>query len=126
MDFPLGSDTGGSVRLPASLCGLHGIRTTHGTILLDRAVPLAASYDCAGWFASDAEVFARVDAVLLPRAQAPSRLLIATDLFEQPDPAVATALQDGMSRIETVLGMATPVHLGASRSALRSAATRGP
>ncbi len=76
-------------------------------------MPLAPSYDCAGWFASDAEVFARVGAVLLPRAQALSRLLIATDLFEQSDPAVATALQDGVRRIEAVLGMATPVHLGA-------------
>ncbi len=113
VDFALGSDTGGSVRLPASFCGLYGIRTTHGTIPLDGTVPLAPSYDCAGWFASDAEVFERVGTVLLPPAQAPSRLLIATDLFKQLSPAVPTALQDGMRKVETVLGIATPVHLGA-------------
>ena len=114
VDFALGSDTGGSVRLPASFCGVYGIRTSHGAIPLDGAVPLASSYDSAGWFARDPAVFARVGAVLLPPAQAPSRLLMAADLFEQAGPAVAAALQDGVRRVESVLGAATPIHLGAT------------
>jgi amidase len=48
-DIGLGSDTGGSVRVPASFCGLFGLRPTHGRILLAHARPLAASYDTCGW-----------------------------------------------------------------------------
>ena len=113
VDFALGSDTGGSVRLPASFCGLYGIRTTHGTIPLDGAVPLAPSYDCAGWFARDAKVFERVGSVLVPPAQAATRLLIATDLFGRLVPAAEVALREAVRRVEGVLGTATPVSLGA-------------
>lgn len=114
VDFALGSDTGGSVRLPASFCGIYGIRTTHGAIALDGAVPLAPSYDCVGWFARDAGVFGLVGDVLLPPAQVASRLLIAADLFELVGPAVTSALQDGVRRVEAVLGAAVPVRLGAA------------
>ena len=62
VDFALGSDTGGSVRLPASFCGVLGIRTSHGAIDLDLAMPLAPSFDTAGWFARDGAIFARVGA----------------------------------------------------------------
>ena len=43
-DAALGSDTGGSVRIPASFQGLYGIRTTHGRVSLVGACPLAESY----------------------------------------------------------------------------------
>lgn len=48
-DIGLGSDTGGSVRVPASFCGLFGIRPSHGRISLQHARPLAASFDTCGW-----------------------------------------------------------------------------
>ena len=48
-DIGLGSDTGGSVRVPASYCGLYGIRPTHGRVSLAGAHPLARSFDTAGW-----------------------------------------------------------------------------
>ncbi len=57
VDFSVGSDTGGSVRLPASYCGIIGMRPTHGRIPIEGAVPLAPSYDTVGWFARDAALF---------------------------------------------------------------------
>ena len=49
VDFSLGSDTAGSVRVPASYCGIFGFRPTHGRISLEAARPLAPSYDTCGW-----------------------------------------------------------------------------
>ncbi|WP_025029076.1 amidase [Nitratireductor aquibiodomus] len=64
-DIAAGSDTNGSIRAPASYCGLIGLRTTHGRIPLDGAMPLAPSFDTFGWFARDAATYARVGEVLL-------------------------------------------------------------
>jgi len=60
VDVAIGSDTGGSVRAPASYCGVYGIRPTHGAVSLAGACPLAPSFDTAGWFARDAARLARV------------------------------------------------------------------
>ena len=60
VDFALGSDCGGSVRLPASYCGIYGIRTTHGLVPADGVVDLAKSFDTVGWFARDATMMLRV------------------------------------------------------------------
>ena len=59
-DFALGTDTGGSVRIPAAFCGIYGIRTTHGRVKLDGVMPFASSYDTVGWFAQSAAMMARV------------------------------------------------------------------
>jgi amidase len=51
VDFALGADCGGSVRLPASYCGIFGIRTSYGLVPADGVVKLAPGFDTIGWFA---------------------------------------------------------------------------
>lgn len=66
----LGTDTGGSVRVPAAYQGLWGIRPTHGAVADGGLLPLAPSFDTVGWLARDAATLARVGEVLLPEDQA--------------------------------------------------------
>ena len=59
-DFSIGSDTGGSVRVPASFCGLLGIRPTHNRINTKGVYPMAPTFDTIGWFAKDVNTFKKV------------------------------------------------------------------
>ena len=105
-DFALGSDTGGSVRLPAAFCGIYGIRPTHGRIDLSGAMPMAPSFDVAGWFASGPGVFRRVGEVILDRSGTPApigNLIILEDAFEQADRDVAMLLQTALDDMTDVL-----------------------
>ena len=112
-DFALGTDTGGSVRAPASHCGLYGLRPTHGRVSLHDTLDLAPSLDTCGWFARDAATFARVADVLLGPDTTPLsteaggvRLLLPTDLWELATPAARKALAPARAQVEQVLGKA--------------------
>ncbi|MCG5234102.1 amidase [Xanthobacter oligotrophicus] len=95
VDFALGTDCGGSVRVPSSYCGLFGMRPTHGRIPLTGVAPFAPSFDCVGWFARDAGLLERVGRVLLAdAAPAPpvTRLLAPREAFALLSPEAAAAL----------------------------------
>ena len=105
-DFALGSDTGGSVRIPASLCGLYGIRTTLGRVDTKGAMDMSPSFDTIGWLAATAGVFRRVGAVLLDGSTSPApigSLLIADDAFAEADEPVEALLRDALGAMAGVL-----------------------
>ena len=92
-DFAVGSDTGGSVRIPASFCGLWGIRPSLGRVSLDGGRAMAPSFDTAGWFTNDAELLSVVGRVVLegsPDRSAIESFVIADDvlclLYTSPSP----------------------------------------
>ncbi|MGE0255333.1 MAG: amidase [Alphaproteobacteria bacterium] len=100
-DFAMGSDTGGSVRIPASFCGVFGIRPTHGRVDLAGGMAMAPSLDTGGWFADDADLFAGVGDVLLDGGRvdaAIATVAIAADAFALADPAVRAAHEGFLAR----------------------------
>src|SRR6516162_11137447 len=106
-DTALGTDTGGSVRVPASFCGLYGIRPTHGRLDVSGMMQQAPSSDTTGWFAHDIATFARVSSVMLDEAiptMLPRRLIIAVDAFAFAEPEVAAALQPMVERLRALIG----------------------
>lgn len=106
-DFAIGTDTGGSVRVPASFCGLYGMRPTHGRLDLSGMMPQAPGSDTAGWFARDADTFARCSSVLLgegPAAEPPARLLVAVDAFGFAREDARTALEPMVEKLAGLIG----------------------
>ena len=112
--FALGTDCGGSVRLPASYCGLLGMRPSHGRVPLDGVIPFGPSFDVCGWFARDPHVFAHVGRVLLADhapAALPQRLLVATDAFAMVDQRVRDTLHTAIARVSAVVGATREVNV---------------
>ena len=113
VDFALGSDTGGSVRGPASFCGIIGLRPTFGRIDISGTMPLGEIFDTVGWFTRDIDTYERVGAVLLGEDEAGpplTRMVVSSDarnLFaEANDPAV---LDPAIARVAAHLKSDGPV-----------------
>ena len=107
VDFAIGTDCGGSVRLPASYCGIFGMRPTVDRVPLDGVIPFGPPFDVAGWFAEDAGVLERVGRVLLADDSEPApprRLLRAVDAFAMVDEAVSGALDAAVEAVAKCVG----------------------
>jgi amidase len=101
VDLALGSDTGGSVRIPACLNGIFGIRPTHDAVDSAGVMPLARSFDTVGWFASNAHTLQRAGDVLLPPDRsgvALNRFYIARDAFVVADRRIADAVRTAIAK----------------------------
>jgi amidase len=108
-DFALGTDTGGSIRVPSSFCGLYGLRTTFGRLSVAGIMAMAPSFDTVGWLALDATTLKRVGEVYfgpIGKFQ-PARFMLARDAFDIPAPAIGEALLP----VAKTLGDATEVTL---------------
>ncbi|MGO1949993.1 MAG: amidase family protein [Mycobacteriaceae bacterium] len=95
----LGTDTGGSIRIPASYQGLFGIRTTHDAISREGLLPLAPSFDTVGWMTNSQHDLAAVADVLepdLPETVDFPRCVYSPALFELADPDVASAMENAV------------------------------
>jgi amidase len=104
-DFALGTDTGGSVRVPAANVGIWGLRPTHGRISVAGVIPFSPTFDTVGIVAAENDVLARAAAVLLgqdePEASAGEveTVYLLTDAFELSDPEVREALAPAVEKV---------------------------
>jgi Asp-tRNA(Asn)/Glu-tRNA(Gln) amidotransferase A subunit family amidase len=96
-EIGLGTDTAGSIRVPASVCGLFGLRPTHGAVSLAGVIALAPSFDTVGWLARDAGTLRAVGSVLLPAGPVdrPSRLLLGDGLTPGMVSALGARVEPG-------------------------------
>lgn len=101
VDFALGTDTAGSVRVPASYCGIYGFRPTHGAISSQGVLPLGPSFDVVGILARSLDMIKKVAAVLIDEKQGlmPQKLIIPRDFQEPLDDQIAPYL---MAHLEAV------------------------
>lgn len=111
-DIGIGTDTGGSVRAPASFCGTWGLRPTHGRIPLEGCMGLAASLDTCGFLARDAATMEAVGAVMLGAdttalPEAP-RFLLALDVADRLTPEPRAVFNAAFAHLATESALVYP------------------
>lgn len=113
VDFALGTDSAGSVRVPASYCGLFAIRPSFGALSMAGICPLAPSLDSVGWFARRATQLLEVGAVLLAgeRTELVGPLLRLEEAWITAQFAVAEALRPALEKLERLRGRAIGLRL---------------
>jgi amidase len=112
-DFALGTDTGGSVRFPASNCGVWGLRPSHDFISVAGVMPFAPTFDTVGVHARSADILAKVASVLLgaPGGQSaasakPNNIYLLREAFELAEPETRKAHQGAVDELRKMFGMA--------------------
>ena len=113
VDFAIGTDTAGSVRVPAAWCGLVGLRPTHARVSAGGVTPLAPSFDTCGWFSRNASVLAGVGEVLLPGGKqgVEGPLLRVEEAWVNAQPDVAEALRPALEKLEQLRGRSVGVRI---------------
>jgi amidase len=66
VDFAIGTDTGGSIRVPAVCCGVYGLKPTYGRVSRDGVYPVTSTLDCVGPFARDLTMIERAMTLIDP------------------------------------------------------------
>lgn len=79
VDFALGTDTGGSIRVPSSYCGVYGFRPTHGAVNMEGVIPLSPQFDTVGWMADRMGVLQKVGEVLLGSGRMTEKVMMSID-----------------------------------------------
>ena len=106
--FALGTDTGGSVRVPASNCGIWGLRPTHGLVSVAGVMPFAPTFDAVGILAGSLDVLQRAAGVLLPGDEpnepVPDTIHLLAEAFELADPDVREALDAPVACVRSLFG----------------------
>lgn len=108
VDFAVGTDTGGSVRIPANNCGVYGFRPSWGAISTAGVITLSPSIDTVGIIARDADTLSRAAAVLLgekiPKVADVESIYILTDLWNICDNDIITALAPPIHKLKKLYG----------------------
>jgi amidase len=114
-DVGLGSDCAGSTRIPASYCGIYGMRPTHGRIPLDGVCPFAPSFDTVGWMAREADVLARTGNILLADTAdaglpgSVTTIIVARDAFQLAGPSAERSLAAPVARLCDAVGQSREI-----------------
>ncbi len=109
-NMALGTDTAGSTRVPASFCGIYGLRPTLGMIPMDGVLSQSNTFDTVGMMADDPDLLGRMAEVLLRKKikdVRPAKALVLEDALESCDPAVIAAFEAALPLIEKAVAPIT-------------------